>query len=256
MRYIFLIFLALDISAQSIHIKLTQRKNPFDGEVYEFPKVVVEGQKTISQKINNVLREDMLSAPKNEKDENIFNNVWMKKGMPLPVVSDISYETIDLSKSIICLSISAEGCGAYCEGFTRYFVFDPKTGNQLKLDSLFTKEGLNHVVSEVNKNKTALIKEKLKEIADTLKKTKRDIVESYTEMKEMYTECLSLKSDLSYIPNMPFTIKKGILTVITARCSSHMNMALEDLWEFKTDFTLKKQTGFLTKLGSTIFLNG
>ncbi len=252
MKYFFLIFLALDISAQSIKIEITKRKNPFDGDNYEFPKVVVVGQKLISQKINDLLRGEILSAPKNTKDENIFDKVWMKKGMPMPVVNDISYETVELNEKLICLSISAEGCGAYCEGFTSYFVFNSKTGNQLKLDSIFTKDGLNYLLNKANNNKTERINEKLKEISDTLANTKRDIKESYTDMKEMYTQCLSLKSELNYVPYIQFTIKKGVLTVITERCSSHVQMALDDLWEFKTEFTLKDEVKYLTKLGGAI----
>lgn len=252
MRYFLLIFLAFNVSAQSIKIEITRRKNPVDGNEYAFPKVVVEGQKNISQNINNILREDILSAPKNMKDENIFDNVWLKKGMVMPIINDISYETIDLNERIICLSISAEGCGAYCEGFTRYFVFNSKTGSQLKLDSIFTKDGLMYLLDKTNANKTELINQKLKEVADTLTKTKRDIKESYADMKEMYTQCLSFKSELEHVPTMQFTIKKGILTLITERCSSHMQMALDELWEFKTECVLKEHSKYLTKLGLSI----
>ena len=115
--FIFLFCIPLFYAQEAI-IREIKRTNPITKELYIFPKILLPNSTVNSQTINTLLRYDILYLEKKVKDKKIFNEVWMTK-QQMTQVANISYEVRQNDKDLLSLSISAEGCGAYCEGFTR-----------------------------------------------------------------------------------------------------------------------------------------
>jgi hypothetical protein len=258
-RILFFFLLAACISfAQSPRVLTIKKANPISKEIYVFPKVIVPNSSLASQKINNKLRDYVLGVSDDVKDTNIFDSVW-RTTYRMENISDLSFKVSEVNASIISLTISGQGCGAYCEAFNYYFTFNTQTGNQLTLDSLFTREGLKTFVKVLNENKKQRLNKKLKEINHslTLANVKTDTIEKERlfEMLSMYTDCLTKTIDIEFMSDIQFLIKKGKITVYSDRCSAHYNMAYDDLWTFVYSTDLKNLKKLLNRYGLSLIKN-
>lgn len=233
-----------------------ERKNPITKEVYTFPKIIMPEAKSVSDIINFQLQSDMLGVDSGVKEDNIFNKVW-RTIEQTPTFSDIEYEVIYNNNFILSLSISGQGCGAYCEETTNYFVFNLKTGRNLSLDSLFSKEGLIRIVDCINELRHKEISVKIKNIKDTLSLSyiQKDNaqLEQYGDMLKLYEECRDMKIELKYLNLQKFIVMGKKVTVITDRCSNHYNMNIDDLWYFRYHFLMENYKYYLTDYGRSIF---
>lgn len=252
-----LIFLTNLTFGQSVIIKKIKQINTITKEIYVFPKIIIQNSLTLSQKINTTLRFEVLNSDTGTSDNKIFNQVWRTKEQS-PTIHDLSYEIIRNDKSLLSLSISGEGCGAYCETFTRYFTFSPRTGNKLTLDSFLNKKGLIIFADSLNVSKLRKIKAKIFEVQDTLKtkhvQNNKALLEYYTEMLSLYQYCIDSKITPENITNLEFLAKKNILKIYTDRCSAHYNMNVDELWAFEYVLNLNHWRKYLTNYGQT-FVN-
>ncbi len=237
---------------QNAVVKEIKQKNPITKEVYVFPNIIFNNSKTVEQKINNSLRSEILSVDSGTSVNKIFDQVWRTKEQS-PTLSDITYSVIRNSQSILSLSITAEGCGAYCETGTNYFTFNLKTGNKLSLDSIFTYQGITILVDSLNRSKTGKIKAKIREIQSIIKSNKfqkdKDQKEYYLEMLDLYKDCLNKRVSLEYMSNLKFVITNKRLKIYSDRCSAHYNMAMDELWSFEYVADLKYWLKYLTSYG-------
>jgi hypothetical protein len=249
------LFASLVSYGQLVKIESIKRANPITKEIYIFPKVIISNSLLATQKVNKKLRETVLGILEETLDSNIFDSIW-RTSYRMENISNLSFKVDELSSSLISLSISGEGCGAYCEAFNYYFTFNSKTGNQLTLDSLFTSQGLITFVNTLNYNKRRKLKTKLKQINQSLTsanaKTDPAEKERYSEMLSMYTECLLKKVDIAYINYIQFIIQSGTLIVYTNRCSAHYNMAYDELWTFVDRIVLRSSKKLLNHYGLSL----
>ena len=246
---IVLFFLAPALSYGQVMIKEISEINPIYKTLkYSFPLVVISQNKKIADKINNDLVSDFLDADRTKIKKSIFENVWATKEMPNPTLSDISFEVLSNDKNILNISIFAQGCGAYCEGFTTYYSYNLKNGARVKLDSLFNEEGIKFLIDSMNKMKKEILQLKLKEIKDILKTqaVQKDTIdsESYEEMETLYSDCLD--KEIQSLEYQKFYIAKSVLHIISDRCSAHYNMAIDELWDFKFIFSLEPLKKYFT----------
>ncbi len=237
-------------------IKEVSRTNKVSKEKYVFPKIIMSQFPDRARKINNYLREDILAVEPDTPDSTIFNEVWKVEGEPLPTLSNLEYEVIRNKNSILSVKISAEGCGAYCEDWERFFTFNLKTGNIIRLDSIFSMEGLENLSNYMDSIKQSKIKNKLREINDTLnspsvKNTPNDL-EYYNEMLELYTDCLDSKITYEYISEYEYSITSYGLIIYSDRCSAHYNRNADELWTFEYPIDLNQWVDLLTPLGKKL----
>jgi hypothetical protein len=257
MKYLFqLLFLLAPVcaTAQLARVQILKRKNPITKEIYVFPKIVIANSPAVAQKINRQLTEVVLLTT-NPNDYSIFDGVWRTKDQS-PTLHDLSFEVSEITQSIISLSISAEGCGAYCEHFTNYFTFNAKTGNQLTIDSFMNRQSLRIIDDSLNNYRNKQIDSLLKIISDSLNNSgiKLDSAENerFSEMQLLYKECIERKIDVSKISAIQFLTSSGVLKIFTDRCSAHYNMTLDELWTFEHNFVLKNSPDLLTPFGLKI----
>lgn len=150
---------------------------------------------------------------------------------PAPI-SDISYVVDRADQRLLALSITAEGCGAYCEGFTRSFVFDVGNGRQVRTGDLFTPAGAEAVAALLARQRGARIKAeiaKLKAAGDPRTRTGKmktdDERESSLEAATMYEDCLPLYTEVARgeppLDRDELRIKGAGVMLVRGRCSNH-----------------------------------
>ena len=231
-------------------IKTIKETNPKYKEYnYVFPFVSVPGKKNVANKVNDYLVSDLLDIDRRKVKKSIFEHLWPTKEKPMSGLSDFSYEVLCNTKKFLSLSISAEGCGAYCEHFTSYYLFDFKTGERIKLTDLLSKEGLDQLVDSINIKKKKLLETTIKGMQDSLanqsgqlKDYDRDYLE---EALLLYQDCLA-NQQVSSIEYVKFYITKDMLFTSTGRCSAHVNRALDDIGDFDVEFALADWKKYLT----------
>lgn len=243
------------VLAQPVIVKELKQINPITKETYRFPKIAIKNSLNTSEKINNTLRFEVLNTEAETPDSKIFESVW-RTVQQSPTIHDLSYTINSIDKSLLSLSITGQGCGAYCEGFVSYFTFNLKTGNKLTLDSLFTEEGIKALTDSLNFSKQNKLKAKITQIEHTLKtKSIRNDqwkYKYYSEMLKLYNECLSNNISTEYVKNLGFVAKGKTLNVFTERCSSHYNMTLDELWTFKYIIRISTWQKHLTQYGKSL----
>jgi len=253
MRYKSLVFLSLIVSTISYGqatIKEIKGVDPmYKNNKYKFPIIIVPNNKIVSNKINDLLLLDVLDINRKQVKKSIFENVWLTKEIPLPRLNDLSYTMIVNNKKFLSLSISGEGCGAYCEYFTFYYSFNFKTGDIVKPDSLFNKAGRNIFLDSLNSKKKQILKSKVKEIQDTLSSQSvregKEEREYFEEMLSLYQDCLE-KDDVTDFDYLRFYITKSRLFVSLDRCSAHYNRNLDEIGDFELIFKFKDWAKYLT----------
>jgi hypothetical protein len=241
--------------AQDYTVSSITEKNPnFPDDVYTFP-ILGGGNKEIAQKINSYLVKEQLDIEYGRQKKSIFENVWQNDTVLTPVVSDLKYKVELLNKKWYSVTLSGEGCGAYCEGFDNTYNFDLRTGTLLMLDTLFTRQGQKELVDTLVQYKKKTIQEKVDEIKailnlDTMSAESR---QDYEEMVDMYTNCvMETAEDLPYLRYIP---EKDSLKIIYGRCSAHYNMAIDELWYFEKEIPIAEWMDRLSPLGKEILKN-
>lgn len=243
MRKLLLLSLTLPvISYAQVTVKEIKETHPVDkDQVFIFPLIKTKSS-SISTRINNTLCSDFLDVDRNKIKKSIFEkNGWANEENVYGRLSDISYEILQNSNRIFSISISAEGCGAYCEDFTRYYNFDLKTGKQFSLGDLLTTDGKKLLLESINKQKKELLQDKIRSAKGSLHKKNSASSEEdkayYEEMIEIYSNCLEsqLYTSLEYAQ---FSLQQKTLVVFTERCSAHVNRNVDELGDFEFGFSL------------------
>ncbi len=257
MRKIFTLFiLALPCMAISqVLVKEIKENHPEDKDrEYIFPYIKAKSS-GITTRINNTLCSDFLDVERSKIKKSIFENVWPNDENSMGRLSDFSYETLHNSKRIFSISISAEGCAAYCEPFTRYYNFDLQTGKEIKLEELLTPAGKKLLLEAMNKQKKELLQQQIRSAKELLRKKgsslDKDDKEYYEEMVEVYNNCLEsqLYKSLDYIQ---FSLQQKTLVVFTERCSAHVNRNVDELGEFEFGFSLANWQKHFTPYGLSL----
>jgi len=242
MRKMFLLVLLLPVLSNSqVIVKEIKETHPLrKTEEHIFP-IIKTKSSTVSNRINNTLCSDFLEVDRSKIKKSIFENIWPNEENSNGRLSDISYEVLQNSKRILSISISAEGCGAYCEPFTRYYNFDLQTGKEIKLEHLLTPAGKKLLLEAMNKQKKELLQRKISSTKELLSRKgsaiDKDDQEYYEEMIEVYSNCLEsqLYNSLEYIQ---FSLQEKTFVVFTDRCSAHVNRNVDELGDFEFGFSL------------------
>jgi hypothetical protein len=250
--FIVLLILYKYAGAQSAIVGEIKRINPVSKNTYRFPKIFIENDTTASTKINYTLRAELLSADTPTSDNDIFNQVWNENNR-IPSSTYIDFEVVNNNKGVLSIRFEGEGCGAYCEEYKSYYTFNVKTGNQISLDSLFTKAGMLELSKKFAQYKKRKLLKKIKAIHDTLNttviKSDKEMQTYYGEMLSLYAECLNSDYELS-----DFEIIQQQLIIHTDRCSAHYNRNVDELWTFDYAPDIKSFAKFMTAYGRSILL--
>ena len=189
--------------------------------------------KSAAIKINTVLQSLCLNKVLNASSLNPLDQVD-------PWRTFQGYEVLKNDNRVLSLAISWEGCGAYCEYYTEYFVFSSATGNLITGSDLFERAQTAALRSKVSAQRNQMIEEQIAHLTAEIQKTD-STSDEYADLqagRELFEECLSRK-DESYVNVNHFYVKGSSVWLMEDRCSNHAMRALDDLDEFHTEIDVK-----------------
>lgn len=245
---------------QIFEVRVLEEKSPFDSAaVYSFPYISREADNGIADSINRSLAKEVLDITLGEQRASIFENVWGSKQRPTPRLYDLSFDILRNDGILLSVAISAEGCGAYCEYFTRYLNFDSRTGRRVYLTELLTEQGLRLLLD-------SLIVRQRREIEDFVQQTKESLrgrtlsdedQDYYDDMFSMYEVCLERSDSIAtdFADYLEFMLNDDTISVLLDDCSVHMNRNVDELGEFEFEFDLIQWSGVLSEFGQMFLLN-
>lgn len=203
-----------------------------------FPVIIAPDRDDVADRINTVLHLTMLEKLYDPMDENRFSEVAPKEG-EISGATEFEYEVIANNENYLCLSISCMYTGAYSEYFTRHFVFDAHSGQQIVLPDLFSETALSDLSDWVNESIVGQIDEFLAGV---------DTLEEYGyEQYIMYTDCKDWMDGQLY--GTSFYMTDSTIVFMKSRCSSHMMAALDDLWDFEEVYALEELESLMNDNG-------
>lgn len=189
-----LILLALqyDCSSQNIHVDtlflpMTERFGTMPVEFLKFPVI-----KTGNIKIDKLINTDLKNRFTNNEYPNLPADSALIKWAG-DQITFLDFEVTYLKNGLLSFNISAEGCGAYCTGWTDYFNYSLKTGKYLSLNDIIdtTGEFKKMVYTEKDKQYDAqraeLKKIKADPNSDLDDETYQWVLEQHKECDESFT---------------------------------------------------------------------
>ena len=225
----------------------------------------------LAQRINSLIYLDMLELSPPAKLQDGLKEKKVEEGMQ--PTSDLSFEVGRNDERILALSISAEGCGAYCEYYTRQFNFDANTGRHIVASDIFTSAGAVTLMKQLGTLRLARVKAEIARMRNDAKthgaktavaKDKAQLKEDgagFNEAIEMYEQCAASIVDPEMakyrtIDTDKMKIGNNAITFIRERCSIHALRALDNLDEIAHTLSLKDLAPYLNDYGRSLLVSG
>ncbi len=198
---------------------------------YTFPRLSLPERPSVAARINRHLCIDFLEADPDTAGNNLFGLVWGDTATArLPSLYDPTWEVHHPLPEVVDIELTAEWCGAYCEGFTRHYVYDLRNGHYLGFDSLFTPAGL----SVVNDTLDKLWRSTLNAYVDSLETASSgpDLLPEDKEFAQsvatLYLDCLEERIDRApYVDDIQPRLTA--MRFFISRCAGHVNQNLDEL---------------------------
>lgn len=226
----------------------------------------------IAKKINDYLYIDIAAtiAPTKASD-GIKRHFSKDDDDPLSGVSTLGYTILLNNGKLFTLQTNGEFCGAYCEEFDNSYSFDVGTGRHITLQDLFTDAGLQALIKKVYAARVLTMQQVVKQRHNqpvkklVNPKGARDYVEFEPNAEDqilLYETCLAENSEahkdeiasgdhheLDY-----FSIDAKGLTFTHARCSNHADRALDQIDQFRNNYTFQSLKPYLTPYAKYLLL--
>ena len=217
---------------------------------YIFPHLTSLTHQAIADMINETLVGDMLQIDSGQQYKSIFERVWGDSDRTMPTLDEISYDEINNDKHFFCIGIYTDGCGAYCSNGTRYFTFDSRSGDEIDLDTLFSKAGLQKVLDKVKATRAERISENVARIKSGLidKHTSEDDRSYDTMAVSIYADCQASEVLTQYLN---FSLDHKQFTIYTDDCLPHMIMDRDEV-DYTFTFELKDIKKYLSGYGRSL----
>ena len=213
--------------------------------VNHFPDIASSLRPKVAEKINTVLQVSELDIVPGS-----YKNPYTRKDPSSPYFANngdahgFSYKMTYVSERLTSISISGEGCGAYCESFTHSYLFDLNSGDRVTIEEMLTPEG----ITALQNSMIAKNKETMQTFLQTLQNSTGEDIQT---QKDMYNSCIS--DTRGTIANSRYFIGgNGTLSFVHPRCSNHAIAALDDLGEFTNTFAHADVQPYLTPYGQSL----
>ena len=226
---------------------------------------------SLAQRINSLIYLAMLDLPAPARLQDGLKEQKSEDGVQPP--SDLAFEVGRNDERILALSVSAEGCGAYCENYTMHFNFELFSGRQLVASDLFTSAGAARLIKQLQASRISRVNAEIARLRRDLKAAEQKATSTVgkanampteddsqlTEAIEMYERCVAMFLDPAMakylsIDSDGLKIGKDAITFTRGRCSNHAMRALDDLHDFNNTLSLKELTPNLNEYGKSLLL--
>lgn len=223
----------------------------------------------LAQRINSLIYLHMLELPAPAKLQDGLKEQKTEEGVRPP--SDLSFEVGRNDERILALSVSAEGCGAYCENYTVYFNFDATTGRHMTSSDIFTPAGSAKLLKQLDAMRLVRVKAEIVRLrndakaAQAAKSTTKGKVPAreedtyFDDAITMYEQCVASRTDPEWakyrnLESDKMKISKDAVTFIREQCSNHALRALDDVGNIANPFSLKDLAPHLSEYGKALLL--
>ena len=242
------IFSVSNSFAQYFGIDTLKDESPYHKQVFFiFPHLSNAANPTAANRIYMDLAKDVLNIEPGKQKRSLFENIWGSAELDVPTVGDISFRVINNDADFFCIGISATGCGAYCEDWTRYYTRESSTGRKVTLEAIFTGDGLQKLLSLVNALKVKRIQDNISDLQDGLK-TKPlsdDDKQDYKTAIDAYSQCLQRAGGTE---NVSFSLDKNEITIHLDHCLPHAVRFLDKM-DYSFSFDVAGVKTYLSDYG-------
>lgn len=199
-------------------------------EAYSFPHVRTPQDPSVGERIHRHICIDLLEADPDTAGNDLFSMVWGDTAWPMPRLSIYEWSVGRPLKEVVSIEVVAEGCGAYCEGFTKHYAYDLRNGRYLGYDSLFTPAGLVAVDDTLDKIWRAILQQYIVEQRDSFERGGLSEEDSLRipEVIELYSSCLGERPPAKpYVSDI--SPSAHVIRFYIDRCAPHVIRALDEL---------------------------
>ncbi|AXF22854.1 hypothetical protein CUJ89_20340 [Burkholderia pyrrocinia] len=234
---------------------------------------VESGDAARDARINNRIFLDMAEQPAPARYSDGIKVSKVQDG--LQGSSDFNFSVLRNDDRMLAIEVDAEGCGAYCEHYSRYYNFDAATGRLISAEDIFTPTGgvtlrkknlakreaeYKRAIADLSKD--AVANRKKKGIATPWPDGRQDEEEEHiTSAIGMYENCLESMHSSDYgnyykWVDIPMEIKDDSITFLYGRCSNHAMRALDDVGDQKVTYKIENLAPNLTAYGKYLLMSG
>ena len=130
------------------------------------------------------------------------------------------------------VEFSGEFCAAYCEGFTNHYAYDVKHGRRIRYKDLLSDSGATHIAEVLDRRWREIVGEHIM----TLEADSAGDGDDTEDRVELYRSCLDeRKINSPYVEDLE--ILSGALRFSIARCSSHAELGMDELYAVAIELT-------------------
>lgn len=215
----------------------------------------------VASKINNLLFIELYRALAPVRYAKQFNE---NDEVELGGLSSQAFAVVLNNGRVFSLAFSGEGCGAYCEDFTKHFAFDASTGDRLVASDLFTAYASKALTKKMLGYKQMLYNKQIASLEAELKqlgtgKQKADDIEVMEGKIALNRDCISNLAGQNAHVN-PFTrydynFHPTGVEIIAERCSNHASRAYDDVGDVTLTIPYPELRPYLSDYGKYLFLN-
>jgi hypothetical protein len=136
-----ILFIVSVCKIQAQYFTITEHKEVHSSkEVYAFPLLSFPSSADAANRINAFLQKEELDTMIVPKMKGAFVNLWPLKE-EIGGMTDYHYRIMTNNDRFFGVEFSGEGCGAYCESYTKTYYFTSFTGKHLTINDLLTERG-------------------------------------------------------------------------------------------------------------------
>ncbi len=257
LRYLLVSYSLLLVMSSAATTPLLVKPLTYQGTMPYVESADAAGSRAATR-INQAIYLDLLEMPAPARRQDGLKA--KKRDGPMEPVSDIRFVVDQADARLLALSVTAEGCGAYCEGFTRSFVFDASSGRQVRATDLFTVAGGEALAALLARQRSTRIKAEVARLraaanpaTQSGKDKTKDERESSLEAAGMFEACLPQYTEVVRGPVAlsldEIRVKGSTVSFVRGRCSIHAMQALDELGEYINPVPLKDLTPHLNAYG-------
>lgn len=243
-------------AGQSNQISITNL-NPAT-EDYIFPEVHSTPDTKIGEKINTFLQLQYLQHVPGIYIKSPFEKITYNDQKLSGSFNFYGWTKEETPINIISISLSCEYSGAYLEGYDSHHNFDARNGNTILLSDIIQPNQqlkLAQLINQKVKSEiTAFLSETRKNYKETDSTKQRELFDRYQEQINLYEDCLTEYTEYQ-LDDFNFYFTQNQLQVLRSRCSSHVNRAIDDLYEFDIPFDYSDLKEYLSDYGKSLLYN-
>lgn len=162
---------------------------------------------------------------------------WMRYTLALGLACWLGYTVLRNDGRVLSFAVDGEGCGAYCETYTRYLQFDARNGRALAPQDLLTTGGGAKLQRQMRAERARRYRLELRGLKRNLARGQRPA---------------DAGADAPLGDLRMGLAANGRMLLTAERCSNHASRALDDVGEVTLKRSPAALAPHLTAYGSTL----